>query len=148
VSVSLAKVKECSLNCLLFVGAVSKADFVKLAKSIRSDHRACSGERWLIYVDPFADISELDVDCLVELKNITTKNVPTHRGLDLVIISNSRFNDIVADAWCLLVDADPDYPYGALRANDVAAAAELMGLTARQAEIVRRQLDALVAGEG
>jgi hypothetical protein len=135
------------LNGLIWLGRVTRAQ--ALAMPARIDPaQPRFGARWISYFDATADLSDLDAACLIELRE---RLRPVVVGLaakgpfQMVLASNSSFNDFLIAAWRAMVGPDSSYPSNPVIVRDLDSAARALGLSAGEAEQARTWIEARVA---
>ncbi len=103
---------DLGLNCLIFAGRVSRSEALGFPARI-SPERPEFGVRWLTIFDSAADMSDLDADSLLTIKE---RLRPVVAGLlvkgqfRMILVSNSRFNDHLMECWRAMTVTDPSYP--------------------------------------
>ena len=121
---------DLGLNCVIFAGRVSRAEALDFPARILPDS-AEFGVRWLTIFDAAADMSDLDADCLLTIKE---RLRPVVAGLlakgpfRMILVSNSRFNDQLMDCWRAMTVTDTSYPSNPETASTIAEACARHGL--------------------
>jgi hypothetical protein len=135
------------LSSLLFTGRVTRRQAVELPLRIDPDS-ATAGSRWINVFDEDADLSELDPDALIEVMSRMRHVVAalSAKGeLKVVIVSNSRFNDILADCWVALVKTDESYQSNPVKVSTLGEAFALHGFTPEETVVGAAWLEAELA---
>ena len=134
---------DLGLNCLIFSGRVGRNEALGFPARIHPA-RAEFGSRWLTVFDAAADMSDLDADCLLAIKE---RLKPVVIGLlpkgpfRNVLVSNSRFNDHLMDCWRAMTVTDPSYPSNPETAATVAEACIRHGLSRDQAAVAEADIE-------
>lgn len=138
--VLLDRIDGTGINCLVWVGVVSRAEALRFPGLIDAAAPQFGGA-WISYFHPAADLSDLDAGCLLELRERLRPivSVLSARGdFRMILVSNSRYNDPLLDVWRTMAGTDPGYASNPLLVKDVAAAARALDLSAADTERVRQ----------
>src|SRR5579871_108581 len=133
-----------TINCLIWTGVVTRAEALAVPGRLHPE-RPEFGARWISYFADGVDLSQLDPDTLVALRD---RFRPVIRALGAkgefksVLVSNSRYNDPLLAMWRLLSAMDASYASNPELANDVGAAARELGLSDAEAEQVKAWIEA------
>jgi hypothetical protein len=140
------RIEQLDVNCLIWVGRVTKADALGFPGRI-DPSRPEFGCRWISYFDPMADLSDLDPACLLELRE---RLRPVVAGLAakgefrMVLASNSTYNDPLVAVWRAMTATDADYLSNPVVVLDIHSAARVLGLSAADAERARAWIEARI----
>ncbi len=133
------RIGQIDVNCLIWVGQVSRADALGFPGRIEPS-RPEFGCRWIGFFDTTADLSELDPACLLELRE---RLRPVVSGLAakgefrIVLASNSKYNDPLVAVWRAMTATDADYLSNPVVVHDIHSASYALGLSAADAERAR-----------
>ena len=122
---------DLGLNCLIFAGRVSRSEALGFPGRILPDRDEFGG-RWITVFDTAADLSDLDADCLLTIKE---RLRPVVAGLlakgpfQAILVSNSKYNDHLVAAWKAMTVTDPTYPTNPETATTVLEACVRHGLS-------------------
>jgi hypothetical protein len=112
VTIRVTRLPEFGVNMSVYSGPVSRAELVAHYGSIDVED-AASGDRWISYFDSTADLSQLDVAAIGELRRLTaTTLAQAYRGrtLRVAIVCKSAVNGPVLSTWRSYLAADPSHP--------------------------------------
>jgi hypothetical protein len=111
-SISITRFPEFRLALLVFrdlIGAAEMLDFFR-GQPPQGDVERRWEKRWLTYIDPGADLSQLDLMSITELKRQIDRR-QRERAWDATfrtaIVSNARRNDPMVSLWKGYVGRDP-----------------------------------------
>jgi hypothetical protein len=133
------RIAQTEVNCLIWVGLVSKSDALGFPGRI-DPSRPEFGCRWISYFDPTSDLSDLDPACLLELRErlrSVVAGLAAKGEFRMTLASNSRYHDPLVAAWRAMAATDTDYLSNPLVVHDIDAASRALGLSAADAERAR-----------
>ncbi|HEY3695812.1 hypothetical protein [Phenylobacterium sp.] len=142
------RIGQTEVNCLIWIGRVSKAEALAMPGRI-DPSRPEFGCRWISYFNRGADLSDLDAACLLELRE---RLRPVVAGLAakgefrMTLASNSKFNDPLLAVWRVIAATDPDYLSNPLIVHDIESASRALGLLAVEADHARVWIESRIAG--
>ncbi len=134
--VLVGRIGRTNINCLLWVGVVSRSEALGFPARI-DPTRPEFGCRWISYFDPGADLSELDIDCLVEVRERLRRVVSglAAKGeLRMMLVSDSKDNDALLATWQAMTTADPAYPSNPVFLHNIHSASHALGLSTAEAD--------------
>jgi len=140
-------IAEPPLNALIWLGRVTRAQALAMPAAI-NPAQPQFGARWISYFDATADLSDMDAACLIELRE---RLRPVVVGLaakgrfQMILASNSTFNDFLIAAWRAMVGPDSSYPSDPVIVRDLDSAARALGLSPGEAQQARLWIEARVA---
>lgn len=143
----MGRIEHIGLNCAIFIGAVSRADALGFPGRIDPTSPAF-GASWISYFHDFADLSDLDASCLLELRDRLRPVVAalSAKGVfQMKLVSRSTFNDPLLAAWRSIVSNDPDYASSPRLLHDLPSAVRDLGLSETDGEQIRAWLEAQCA---
>ena len=111
-TIRVTRLPEFGVNISVYSGPVTRAELVAHYGSIDAED-AASGDRWISYFDSTADLSELDVAAIGELRRLTSvmlTEVYKGRTLRVAIVCKSAVNGPVLSTWRNYLAADHDHP--------------------------------------
>jgi hypothetical protein len=144
--VLVGRIGRTKINSLIWVGSVSRSDALGFPGRIDPSRREF-GCRWISYFDPGADLSDLDAACLLEVRE---RLRPVVSGLaakgefQMMLVSNSAYNDPMLAAWRAMTATDAAYPSNPIFVHDIPSAARVLGLSAVDAERARVWIEARI----
>ncbi len=147
--VFVGELGEIKVNCLVWSGRVSRAEALGVAARIDA-RRPEFGSRWISYFDSEVDLSDLDPDCLMALRERlrpVTAALAAKGAFEMMLVSNSRYNDPLLAMWRSLTATDDAYASSPVLVHDIASAARALGLAAADAERTREWIEARVSRE-
>ena len=133
------RIGQIDVNCLIWVGLVSRSDALGFPGRIDPSLPEF-GCRWISFFDTTADLSDLDAACLLELRE---RLRPVVSGLAakgefrMMLASNSKYNDPLVAIWRAMIATDADYLSDPVIVHDIHSAARALGLSAADAERAR-----------
>jgi hypothetical protein len=133
------RIEQIDLNCLIWVGQVSRSEALGLPGQI-DPSRPEFGCRWISYFDVTADLSDLDAACLLELRE---RLRPVVSGLAakgefrIILVSNSRYNNPLLAVWRALTAGDAAYRSNPVVVHDIESASLALDLSAADSECAR-----------
>jgi len=131
------------VNCLLWTGAVSRADAVGVPGRI-DPSRPEFGPRWISYFDTGVDLSDVDAAALLELRDNFRPVIAALAAkgpFKTILVSNSRYNDPLLAMWRTLSATDAGYAYDPELVPDIGSAARAHDLGAADAEQLRSWIE-------
>jgi hypothetical protein len=109
-SISISRFPDHKLALLLFRGPIDAIDMLDFFGGQGAPREVAM--RWLTYIDPDADLSQLDLMSITELKR-TIDRRQRERAWDATfrtaIVCNSRRNDPMVNLWKGYVGHDPGH---------------------------------------
>ena len=133
------RIGQTEVNCLIWVGRVSKSDALGFPGRI-DPSRPEFGCRWISYFDSTADLSDLDGACLLELREglrSVVSGLAAKGEFKMMLASDSRYNDPLVAAWRVMTATDADYLSNPVVVHDIHSASRALGLSAADAEQAR-----------
>ena len=140
------KIEGADLNCLIWLGRVTRAQALAVPGRIHPDQPEF-GCRWISYFDASADLSDLDAASLIELRDRmrpVVEQLAAKGEVKMILTSNSMFNDFLIAAWRAMVGPDASYPSSPVVVRDLDGAARALGLSEAEAETVRLWIEARI----
>jgi hypothetical protein len=134
-SISIARFPEFKLALVVFRDLIEAEELLAFYGGCEADRDGES--RWLTYVDPDADLSQLDLMTITELKRVAGRKQrerPWVEGFRAAIVSNSRRNDPMVNLWKGYVGRDPDHFAKPLVFPSLDGACAYLGLPAEARE--------------
>ena len=145
-TVLVDRIEPLEVNCLIWLGLVSKAEALAMPGRI-DPTRPEFGSRWISYFDAAADLSELDAACLLELRERLRPVVSALAAkgkFRIILASNSKYNDPLLAVWRAMTATDADYLSNPVVVLDIHSAARALGLSAADAERARVWIEARI----
>jgi hypothetical protein len=133
------RIEQANVNCLIWVGRVSRSDALEFPGRIDVS-RPEFGCRWISYFDPTADLSDLDPACLLELRERlrpVVSGLAAKGAFEMMLVSNSRYNDPMLGVWRAMTATDAAYASNPVLVHSLLSAARALGLSAADAEQAR-----------
>lgn len=109
-SISIARFPEFRLAVIVFRDVIAADELLAFFRGSEADRE--DETRWLTYLDPHADLSQLDLMSITELKRVVDRKQrerPPAEGVRSAIVSNSRRNDPMVNLWKGYIGRDPDH---------------------------------------
>ncbi|MDP3174659.1 MAG: hypothetical protein Q8M88_09525 [Phenylobacterium sp.] len=134
--VLVERIDPIAVNCLIWAGAVSRAEALGFPARI-DVARPDFGCRWISYFCADADLSDLDAACLLELRERlrpVVAGLAAKGAFRMMLVSNHRYNDPMLSAWRTMTATDADYASEPVIVHDLPTAARTLGLTPAEAE--------------
>ena len=137
--VLVGRIEQVNINCLIWVGLVSKSDALEFPGRIDPSGPDV-GCDWISYFDRTADLSDLNAACLLEVRE---RLRPVVAGLAakgefrMMLVSHSKYNDPLLAAWQAMTSTDAAYASEPVFLDSIASASRALGLSAADAEQVR-----------
>ncbi len=133
--IAIGAVPGLDLNYLVFSGKVTRPEALAFPARIDPDQPDV-GRRWVTVFESGADLSDLDADCLLAVKErllpVVVRIGAAKGPMRSVLVSNSKYNDHLMDCWRTMVSADPEYPSDPETAASVREACARHGLAASE----------------
>jgi hypothetical protein len=133
------RIGQFDVNCLIWVGQVSRSDALGFPERI-DPSRPEFGCRWISYFDPTADLSDLDPACLLELRErlrSVVAGLAAKGEFRMILASSSTYNDPLVAIWQAMAATDANYLSNPVVVRDIHAASRALGLSAADAERAR-----------
>jgi hypothetical protein len=108
--VSLRRFPDLNVSLLVLKGEVSAQDLLDFGRRMEPDG---AQRRWINYVDPAADLSQLDLATFTELKRLVALKLRTQfpdGRFSSAIVCDSRLNDPIIRLWSNYVGRDAEHP--------------------------------------
>ena len=140
------RIEDTKVNCLIWVGRVSKSEALGMPARI-DPSRSKFGRCWISYFDSTADLSDLDAATLVELRERLRPVVcrlAAQGEFKMILASNSIFIDPLLAAWRAMVATDADYPSNPVHVRSIDSASQALGLSAEDARQARTWIESRV----
>jgi len=137
--VLVGRIGEIKINCLIWVGRVSRSEALEFPGRIDPSLPEF-GRHWISYFDLGADLSDLDAACLLEVRERlrpVVAGLAAKGGFRMILVSKSKYNNPLLAAWQAMTATDTAYPSDPALAPDILAAACALGLSAEDAERAR-----------
>jgi hypothetical protein len=133
------RIEQIEVNCLIWVGRVSRSDALGFPGRIDPSQPefGCS---WISYFDPTADLSDLDPACLLKLRErlrSVVAGLAAKGEFRMILVSNSTYNDPLVAVWRAMTGTDADYLSNPIVVADIQSASRALGLSAADAERAR-----------
>lgn len=109
--IRVTRLPEFGVNISVYSGPVMRAELIAHYGSIDAAD-AASADRWVSYFDATADLSQLDVAALCELRRLTGEKlceVYGSRTLTVAIVCKSPVNQAILNVWSRFLRADPGH---------------------------------------
>jgi hypothetical protein len=103
---------EFRVNVSVYSGPIARAELIEHYGSLDAED-AASADRWISYFDPTADLSQLDVAAIGELRRLTAaklNEVYGDRTLTVAIVCKSPVNHPILSTWRSYLAADRNHP--------------------------------------
>ena len=142
------RIEQINLNCLIWVGLVSRSDALELPGRI-DPSRPEFGRRWISYFDPKVDLSDLDPACLLELRErlrTVVSGLAAKGEFEMTLVSNSKYNDPMLAVWRAMTATDAAYASNPVLAQSLLSASRALGLSAEDTERMRVWIASRIAG--
>jgi hypothetical protein len=142
------RIGQIGVNCLIWVGAVSRAEALDFPGRI-DPALPEFGCRWISYFDASADLSDLDAECLVQLRGrlrSVVAGLSAKGEFRMMLASNSRYNDPLMAVWRAMTATDDAYRSNPEVVQDVLSASRALGLSEAEAERARAWIELRTAG--
>lgn len=140
-SITLSRFPEFKLALLAFRDRIDAAEMLEFFRGRNADRE--SETRWLTWIDPGADLSQLDLMSITELKRLVDRK-QRERAWDenfrTAIVSNSRRNDPMVNLWKGYVGRDPDHLSKPVVFSNLEGAYAYLGLPAEARETVAQAI--------
>lgn len=134
-SISISRFPEFKLALLVFRDLIDAAEMLDFFRGQGADRE---GEtRRLTYIDPGADLSQLDLMSITELKRVidrTRRERAFDKSFRAAIVSYSRRNDPIVNLWKGYVGRDPDHLAKPVVFSSLDGACAYLGLPAEARE--------------
>jgi hypothetical protein len=133
------RIGQIEVNCLIWVGVVSRAEALGLPGRI-DPSRPEFGCRWISYFDSTADLSDLDPACLLELRErlrSVVSGLAAKGEFRMMLASNSKYNDPMLAVWRGMTATDATYLSSPVLVRDIDSASCALGLSTADADLVR-----------
>jgi hypothetical protein len=148
--VVMGTVAGAGLDYLGFTGKVSAREALAFPGRARTEDPEV-GLRWITVFDPTADLSDLDPECMLEIKarlRPVVARLQIKGPFRMILVANSADRRRFIESWQAMTVADPTYASDPESAVSIREACLRHGLTAEQiqaaeAEIERDFRDAL-----
>lgn len=140
-SITLSRFPEFKLARLVFRDRIDAAEMLEFFRGRNADRE--SETRWLIWIDAEADLSQLDLMSITELKRLVDRK-QRERAWDenfrTAIVSNSRRNDPMVNLWKGYVGRDPDHLSKPVVCSNLEGACAYLGLPAEAREVLAQEI--------
>jgi hypothetical protein len=149
--VVMGTVSGAGLDYLAFAGRVSLREALTFPERLQPDSPEV-GVRWITVFDTGADLSDLDSDCLQDLKARLRSGVSQLRGkgpFRMILVAGPTDNGQLIERWRAMTAPDPTYESNPEAAHSIREACLRHGLTEEQCEAAETEIgrdlrDALV----
>ena len=111
-TIRVTRFPEFRVNVSVYSGPVTRAELMEHYGSLDGED-AASADRWVSYFDPTADLSQLDVAALCELRRLTClklNEIYGDRTLTVAIVCKSPVNLPILRTWRNFLSADRTHP--------------------------------------
>jgi hypothetical protein len=111
-TIVVTRLPEFGVNMSVYSGPITRAELIEHYSTIDAEDAACA-ERWISYFDRTADLSQLDVAAIGELRRLTAaklRGVYGDRILTVAIVCKSRVNEPILAVWRNYLAADTSHP--------------------------------------
>ena len=154
VPVVLGTVADLGLDYLGFAGKVTRQEALNFAGSGRP--APVGATRWITVFHPGADLSALDMDCMLEMKARMKPRIAraqAEQPFQMILVAGSANSEPIVARWRELTSPDPTYASNPEVARSIDEACEMHGFNREQravavAEIERDLRDALSLSGG
>lgn len=140
-SISIARFPQFKLALLVFRDLIDAAEMLEFFRGRGAERE---GEtRWLTFIDPGADLSQLDLVSITELKRLVDRRRrerASDESFRTAIVSNSRRNDPIVTLWKGYVGRDPDHLPKPVVFSSLEGACAYLGLPAEAREMVAQAI--------
>ena len=130
-SISITRFPEFKLALVLFRDLIDAAEMLDFFRGPWADR---DGEtRWLTFVAPDADLAQLDLMSITELKRVVDRKRrerPWDESFRSAIVSDSRRNDPMVNLWKGYVGRDPEHRSKPVVFSSLEGACAYLGLSA------------------
>jgi hypothetical protein len=144
--VSIRRFPEFDVSLLILQGLVETGELTDFARQIDGD----LPRRWITYVDPCADLNQLDLPFFGELKRILGPKLRARFAPDefrSAIVTDSRVNDPVVRLWSSFASGDGEYPANPVVVSSLGSASDYLELPAAARLALVQAIDAPAPGE-
>jgi hypothetical protein len=136
-SISITRFPEFKLALVLFRGPIDAAEMLDFFRGPWADR---DGEtRWLTFVAPDADLAQLDLMSITELKRVVDRKrqeQPWDESFRSAIVSDSRRNDPMVNLWKGYVGRDPGHRAKPVVFSSLEGASAYLGLPMEAREVL------------
>lgn len=111
-TIRVTRLPEFGVNISVYSGPITRAELIEHYGAINAAD-AASADRWISYFGPTADLSELDVAAMCELRRLTAaklSEVYGARTLTVAIVCKSPGNHAILNVWRSFLSADRGHP--------------------------------------
>lgn len=111
-TIRVTRLPEFGVNISVYSGPITRAELIEHYSAIDAED-AASADRWISYFDPTADLSQLDVAAISELRRLTSAKlyeVYGDRTLTVAIVCKSPVNRPILSTWRSYLSADRNHP--------------------------------------
>jgi hypothetical protein len=132
VTIRVIRCHDFGVNISIYSGKITREELIRHYSAIDADD-AASADRWISYFAPSADLSELDIAAMAELKRLTSakiREVYGDRPLAVAIVCDSRINEPILSVWRSYLGADVDHPTAPGMFSSLRAACDWLGAPA------------------
>lgn len=111
-TIRVTRLPEFGVNISVYSGPITRAELIEHYGAIDAAD-AASAHRWISYFDPTADLSQLDLAAMCELRRLTAAKlceVYGSRTLTVAIVCKSPPNQSILSVWRNFLGSDRAHP--------------------------------------
>ena len=111
-TIRVTRFPEFRINISVYSGPITRGALIEHYGAIDGED-AASADRWISYFDPTADLSQLDVAALCELRRLTCvklNEIYSDRTLTVAIVCKSPVNLPILRTWRSFLNAARNHP--------------------------------------
>lgn len=111
-TIRVTRFPEFGVNITVYTGAITRAELIEHYGAIDTEDAASAG-RWISYFDATADLSQLDLAALCELRRLTCvklNEVYADRTLTVAMVCKSPVNLPILRTWRSFLNAARNHP--------------------------------------
>jgi hypothetical protein len=149
VTIRVVRCGEFGVNVTVYSGLITREELREHYQAIDAVD-AASGERWISYFAPSADLSDIDIAAFAELRRITAAKlheVFAGRSLQIAIVCDSRINEPILSVWRSYIGRDREHPADPGLFSSLKAACDWLGLDEGAREAVLKAIGEDRAGD-
>lgn len=140
-SISVVRFPQFKLGLIVFRDVIAADEMLAFFRGPDADRE--DETRWLTYVDPHADLSQLDLMSITELKRVVDRKQqerPLDGSFRSAIVSDSRRNDPMVNLWKGYIARDPGHLVKPVAFASLEGACAYLGLPAEAREVVAQAI--------
>jgi hypothetical protein len=139
----MGTVAGAGLDYLGFAGRVSPREALTFPERLQPDSPEV-GVRWITVFDPGADLSDLDADCLLDIKARLRSGVSQLQGkgnFRMILVAGPADNAQLIERWRAMTAPDPTYESNPEAAISIREACLRHGMTEAQCQAAETEIE-------